>query len=107
MIFCIAQSYARMSMYAKFHLIWIIICGTSFVKHKMGQYGVGEASISFYYCNWLKIGVLGLFGMFNMCVKFHSHWTHIASTCFTMWPTDQKLQLDGALTWVIVFVSYL
>src|SRR3954468_14297041 len=46
MIFCIAQSYTRMSMYAKFHLIWINIFGTSFVKHQIGQNGVGEASIT-------------------------------------------------------------
>src|SRR4051794_35348257 len=36
-IFFIAQSYTRMSMYAKFGLIWTNICGTSFVKHKIGQ----------------------------------------------------------------------
>ena len=42
-----------------------------------------------------------------MCIKFHSHWTHIASTCFTMWPTDQKLKLDNALTWVMGFGSSL
>src|SRR3954463_14705697 len=80
MIFFIAQSYARMSMYAKFHLIWINICGTSFVKHQIGQYGVGEAIISLDCWNWLKFGLLGLLVMVNMCVKFHSHWTHIAST---------------------------
>src|SRR3954468_11031625 len=113
MIFCIAQSYTRMSMYAKFGLIWINICGTSFVKHQLGQYGVGESSISWVYWNLLKIGVLGLFGMAHMCVKFHSHWTHIASTCFTMWPTDQKIKLDNAHTWLmgsgsnLVWWSYL
>src|SRR3954464_12639477 len=46
MIFCIAQSYHRMSMNAKLHSIWINIFGTSFVKHQIGQYGVGEASIT-------------------------------------------------------------
>src|SRR4051812_41753272 len=45
MIFCIAQSYNRMSMYIKFHSIWVNIFSTSFVKHQMGQSGVGEASI--------------------------------------------------------------
>src|SRR3954464_5121936 len=39
--------------------------------------------------------------MVDMCIKFHSHWTHIASTCFTMWPTNQKLKHDNALTWVM------
>src|SRR3954463_13792205 len=96
-----------MSMYTKFGLIWIIIYGTSFVKDQMGQYGVGEASISLDCWVWLKIGVLRLFGMVNMCAKFHSHWTHIASTCFTMWSTDQKFQLDNAHTWLMGFISYL
>src|SRR3954466_10096169 len=45
--------------------------------------------------------------MVNMCAKFHSHWTHIASTCFTMWPTDQKLKHDNAHTWIMGFGSYL
>src|SRR3954467_3122531 len=45
--------------------------------------------------------------MVHMCVKFHSHWTQIASTCFTMWPTDQKLKHDNAHTWVMGFGSYL
>src|SRR3954469_629486 len=77
------------------------------IMHQIGQYGVGEAIISLDCWNYLKIGVLGLFGMFHMCVKFHSHWTHIASTCFTMWPTGQKLQLDNAHIWVMGFGSYL
>src|SRR3954467_13095818 len=45
--------------------------------------------------------------MVHMCVKFHSHWTQIASTCFTMWPTDQKFKHDNAHTWVMRFGSYL
>src|SRR3954470_1807444 len=96
-----------MSMYAKFHSIWVNIFGTSFVKHQIGQSGVSEASISYVCWIWLEICVLGLFGMFNMCAKFHSHWTHIASTCFTMWPTDQKLKQDNAHTWIMGFGSYL
>src|SRR3954469_12968316 len=85
MIFCISQSYTRLSIYTKFHTIWTNIFGTSFVKHQIGQYGVGEARVSLLCCIWLKIGVSWSFGMVPMCVKFHSHWTHIASTCFTMW----------------------
>src|SRR4051794_16451088 len=107
MRFCIAQSYARMSVYTKFGLIWINIFGTSFVKHQHGSYCIGETSITWVYCIWLKIGVLGLFGMVNMCAKFHSHWTHRASTCFTMWPTDQKIQIDNAHTWFMGFGSNL
>src|SRR3954471_21680646 len=45
--------------------------------------------------------------MVHMCVQFHSHWTHIASTCFTMWPTDQKIKLDNAHTWFMGFRSNL
>src|SRR3954465_1864161 len=45
--------------------------------------------------------------MVHMCAKFHSHWTHIDSTCFTMWPTDQKLKQDNAHTWLMGFGSYL
>ena len=37
MIFFTAQSYTRIRMYTKFHLIWTNIFGTSFVKHQMGQ----------------------------------------------------------------------
>src|SRR3954467_10099923 len=101
MIFRISQSYTRMSMYTKFHSIWINIFGTSFVKHQIGQYGVGEVSISLDFWIWLKLCVLELFGMVHMCVKFHSHWIHIASTCFTMWPTDHKFKHDNAHTWVM------
>src|SRR4051812_24413293 len=45
--------------------------------------------------------------MVHTCIKFDSHWTYIASTCFTMLPTDQKLKHDDALTWVVGFVSNL
>src|SRR4051812_42209334 len=45
--------------------------------------------------------------MVLMCVKFHSHLTHRASTCFTMWPTDQKLKLDNAHIWFMGFGSNL
>src|SRR3954469_25373275 len=96
-----------MSMCTKFGLIWINISGTSFVKHQHGSDCIGETSITWVYWIWLKICVLGLFGMVNMCAKFHSHWTHIASTCFTMWPTDQKSNLDDAHTWFMGFGSNL
>src|SRR4051812_22812096 len=55
----------------------------------------------------MKFYVAWLSSMVHMCIKYHSHWTHIASTCFTMWPTDQKLKLDDALTWVMGFGSNL
>src|SRR3954469_12181212 len=66
---------------------------------KLALHGIGGI--------FLKIGVLALFGMVHMCIKFHSHWTHIASTCFTMWPTDKKLKHDDALTWFMGFGSNL
>ena len=46
MIFCRAQSYIGISVYTRFHIIWSNIFGTSFVKHQIGQNGVGEASIT-------------------------------------------------------------
>src|ERR1041384_387707 len=45
--------------------------------------------------------------MVHMCINFHSQWTHIAGTCFTMLSTDQKIKLDDALTWVMGFGSNL
>src|ERR1041384_3420588 len=71
------------------------------------QYCKVEASITSGGWIWLKVGVARLFGMVHMCVNFHSHWTHIASTCFTMLSTDQKVKLDDALTWVMGFGSNL
>ena len=56
---------------------------------------------------WMKFGVALLFGMVHMSIKFHSHWTYIASTCFTMLSTDQKFKHDDALTWVVGFGSNL
>ena len=56
---------------------------------------------------------MGLFGMVHMCIKFHGHWTSLASTCFTRCPADQNLTLDDALTWLagfgynLVYVSHL
>src|ERR1041385_6384817 len=55
----------------------------------------------------MKIGVVGLFGMVHMFIKFHGHWTSLDSTCFTRCPSDQKLKLDGALTWWMGFGSNL
>ena len=54
-----------------------------------------------------KICVAWLFGMVHMCIKFHSHCTYIASTCFTMLPTGQKLNIDNALTWLVGLCSNL
>src|SRR4051812_4277839 len=107
MIFFIAQSYTRMSVYTKFHLIWIKLDSTSFTNVQLDQNGKVDARLAYDWWNWLTIGVAWLFGMVHMCIKFHSHWTHIASTCFTMWPFDQKFKLDNALTWVTVFGSNL
>src|SRR4051812_32196710 len=90
-------------MSTKFHLNWTKLASTSFVNVQLDQKCNVEASLACYWWNWLKICVLGLFGMVHMCKKIHGHWTHIASTCFTMWPTGQKLKHDNALTWVMVF----
>ena len=94
-------------MYNKFGVIWIKLASTSCTKVQLDQNCKGNASLTYGWCNWLKIGVAWLFGMVHMCIKFHSHWTNIASTCFTMWPTDQKFNHDDALTWVIGFGSNL
>ena len=104
---CRAQSYTRMIMFTKFGLIWSRLASTSFTNVQLDQNCKVDASLTQGRQNWLKIGVAWLFGMVHMCIKFHSHWTHIASTCFTMLPTDQKLTLDNALTWVMGFGSNL
>ena len=51
----------------------------------------------------LKFSVARLFGGVHKCVKFHSHSSYLASTCFTRYPAGQKLNLDDALTWVMGF----
>src|ERR1043165_54116 len=107
MIFCITLSYTRMSVYTKFGLIWIRLASTSFTKVQLDQKCKVDASLTYGGWNWLKFGVAWLFGMVHMFVKFHSHWTHTASTCFTMLPTDQKFNIDNSLTWVIGFGSNL
>src|SRR4051812_544163 len=96
-----------MSMCTKFHLNWIKVASTSFTNVQLDQKCKVESSLAWDWWNWLKIGVAWLFGMVHTYIKFHSHWTHIASTCFTMWPIDQKLKLDNALTWVMGFGSNL
>src|ERR1044071_2049341 len=96
-----------MSMYTEFHLIWSRIASTSFRNGQLDQTCKVGASLAQVWWNWLKFGVAWLFGMVHMCIKFHSHWTHIASTCFTMWPSDQKLKHDNALTWIMGFGSNL
>src|ERR1043165_8821680 len=107
MIFCITLSYTRMSVYTKFGLIWIKLASSSFTKVQLDKKCKVDASLTYVWCNWLKFCVAWLFGMVHMCIKFDSHWTHIASTCFTMLPTDQKLKHDDALTWVVWFGSNL
>src|SRR4051812_45929786 len=92
-----------MIMHTKFGLIWIKLASTSFTNVQLDQKCKVDASLTYVGLNWMKFGVAWLFGMVHMCIKFHSHWTHIASTCFTMWLTDQKLKHDNALTWVMVF----
>src|SRR4051812_12693100 len=94
-------------MCAKFQLIWSRLASTSFTNVQLDQKCKVDAGLTLAWWNWLKIGVLGLFGMVHIFIKFHSHWTHIASTCFTMWPTDKKLSIDNALTWVMGFGSNL
>src|SRR3954471_21164279 len=105
MIFCRDQSYLGISVYTKFGLIWIKLASTCFTKVQLDHKCKVDASITSGGWNWMKFGVAWLFGMVHMCIKFHSHWTYIASTCFTMLPTDQKLKHDDALTWVVCFVS--
>src|SRR4051812_28062134 len=96
-----------MSVYTKFGLIWIKLASTFFTKVQLDQNCKVDARLTYVLWNRLKFGVTWLFGMVHMCIKFHIHWTHIASTCFTMWPTDQKLNIDNALTWVMGFDSNL
>src|SRR3954466_14158040 len=107
MIFCVAQSYTRMIMCTKFGLIWIKLASTSFTKVQLDQKCKVDASLTYGGWIWLTFGVAWLFGMVHMCIKFHSHWTHLASTWFTMWPTEHKIKLDDALTWVMGFGSNL
>src|ERR1043165_3113863 len=107
MIFCTALSYLGTSVYTKFGIIWSWLASTCFTMVQLDQNCKVDASITSGGWIWLKFGVAGLYGMVHMCINFHSHWTYIASTCFTMWPTDQKIKLDNALTWVIGFGSNL
>src|SRR4051812_924051 len=107
MIFCIALLYNGLSVHTKFGVIWGLLDSTCFTKVQLDQNCKVEASLASGGWIWLNVGVAWLFGMVHTCVNFHSHWTHIASTCFTMWPTNQKIKLDDALTWLIGFGSNL
>ena len=107
MIFCRAQSYARMSVHTMFGIIWSWLASTCFTKVQLDLNCKVDASLASGGWIGLKFGVAGLFGMVHMCINFHSQWTHIASTCFTMWPTNQKIKLDDALTWVMGYGSNL
>ena len=88
MIFCRAQSYIGISVYTKFGLIWNRLASTFFTKVQLDQKCKVGASLTSGGWIWLKFCVAWLFGMVHMCIKFHSHWTYRASTCFTMLPTD-------------------
>jgi hypothetical protein len=105
MIFCIALLHTRVSVHTKFGVIWSWLASTCFTKVQLDQKCKVDASITSGGWNWMKFGVAWLFGMVHMCINFHSQWTYIASTCFTMLPTDQKLKHDDALTWVVWFGS--
>src|SRR3954471_219352 len=107
MIFCRALLYTWMSVHTKFGLIWSWLASTFFTKVQLDQKCKVDASITYGGWNWMKFGVAWSFGMVHMFINFHSHWTHIASTCFTMWPTEQKIKHDDALTWVMGFGSNL
>ena len=96
-----------MSVHTKFGVIWTCLASTCFTKVQLDQNCNVDASITSGGWIGLIFGVAGLFGMVHMCINFHSHWTHIASTCFTMLSTDQKIKLDDALTWVMGFGSNL
>src|SRR4051812_29536986 len=107
MIFCIALLYTGVSVHTKFGVIWIKVTSTCFTKVHLDKNCKFDASITSGGWIGMKFGVAWLYGMVHMCINFHSHWTHIASTFFTMWPTDQKIKLDDALTWVRWFGSNL
>ena len=107
MIFFIALLYTGVSVHTKFGVIWIKVASTSFTKVQLDQNCKVDASITSGGWIGLRFGVAWLFGMVLMCINFHSQWTHIASTCFTMWPTDHKIKLADALTWVVGFSSNL
>src|SRR4051812_20932531 len=107
MIFCIALLYTRVSVHTKFGVIWSWLDSTFFTKVQLDQKCKVDGSITSSGWNWMKFGVAWLYSMVHMCINFHSHWTHIASTCFTMLPTNQKIKHDDALTWVVWFGSNL
>ena len=88
MIFCIALLYTGVSVQTKFGVIWSWLASTCFTKVQLDQECKVDASLASGGWNWMKFGVAWLFGMVHMCIKFHSHWTYIASTCFTMLSTD-------------------
>src|SRR4051812_24754651 len=107
MIFCIALLYTGVSVHTKFRVIWSWLASTCFTKVQLDQKCKVDANITYAGWIWLKFGVAWLFFMVHMFINFHSHSTYIASTCFTMLPTDQKIKLNDALTWMVVFGSNL
>ena len=91
----------------KLQLNWPKEQCTSFVKHQMDQKHIIEAGLGLSDGIGLKFGVAGLFGGVHKCAKFHGHRSYLASTCFTRFPSSQKLNLDDALTWVMGFCQNL
>src|SRR4051812_25369414 len=107
MIFFISLLYTRVSVHTRFGLIWSWLDSTCFTKVQLDQKCKVDASITSGGWIVLKFGVAWLFRTVHMCTNFHSQWTYIASTCFTLLPTDQKFKHDDALTWVVWFGSNL
>ena len=92
-----------MTTSAKFELQWTKAHSTSFANVEMDQKCLGEASLTYACWIWIQFGVVGLFSGVHNCAKFHGHWSYLASTCFTRFPSGQKLHVDDALTWVVGF----
>ena len=76
-------------------------------KAQNGPETCSEAGLTLACGIGLKFCVAGSFVMVHMCVKFHGHWTNLASTCFTRCPADQNFTIDDALNWWMGFGSNL
>ena len=98
------QSFDHMGLHKKSHWQWVKESGTSFTKLQsapIDKWIFPEEKFNWtmecFWRNWLSMA----------SAVYISTTTHIASTCFTMWPTDQKLKHDNSLTWVMGFGSNL